>query len=203
VENKTFSTAFIAAQKKLHNLKKTESGYADRYQYAGLSALLEMLRPACNAEGIAIIQTWTIVDGSLAMITTLLHESGEKFETAATVPLIENEKLMSGIQRVGATVTYLRRYQLFSLFGIDGEDDDADKKSETGNTEKSETKNLKSSEMAAGLLKQLKILAESGLLVVDEIATMREEAQKSKKNTEQLACLLQTYGDLCKSRGGQ
>ena len=81
--------------------------------------------PNCNppsAHEIATLQT-TAIDQAAGMVnltTTLAHASGEGSpRIGRSVPIAET----ANPQRMGAALTYARRYALFTLVGIAGEDD--------------------------------------------------------------------------------
>jgi tagatose-1,6-bisphosphate aldolase non-catalytic subunit AgaZ/GatZ len=58
--------------------------------------------------------------GLLRLTTVLAHSSGEWISSDWPVCLITD---IASAQRVGAALTYARRYALFALIGIAGEDD--------------------------------------------------------------------------------
>jgi ERF superfamily len=95
---------------------------ARSFRYAPLSSGLEIVRKTLSEHELAVIQT-TAVDQASRMITltTLLaHSSGEwivSYWPVCSVAEIANP------QRMGAALTYARRYGLFTLVGIAGEDD--------------------------------------------------------------------------------
>src|SRR5215203_4340507 len=92
------------------------------YRYAPLSAGLDIVRKTLGKHEIAVLQT-TDLDrdsGLVVLTTTLAHGSGEWI--AARWPVcpiadLPEPKLM------GAALTYARRYGLFTLVGLAGEDD--------------------------------------------------------------------------------
>jgi len=95
---------------------------ARSFRYAPLSSGLEIVRKTLSEHEIAVMQT-TAVDQAFRMLTltTLLaHSSGEwiaSYWPVCSVAEIANP------QRMGAALTYARRYGLFTLVGIAGEDD--------------------------------------------------------------------------------
>jgi hypothetical protein len=95
---------------------------ARSFRYAPLSSGLEIVRKTLSEHEIAVIQT-TAVDHASRMLnlTTLLaHSSGEwiaSYWPVCSVAEIANP------HRMGAALTYARRYALFTLVGIAGEDD--------------------------------------------------------------------------------
>ena len=92
------------------------------FRYAPLSSGLEIIRRSLGRHEIATVQT-TSIDaeaGLIRLTTTLFHASGEWVSSDWPVcPVAE----MGTPQRMGAALTYARRYALFTLVGIAGEDD--------------------------------------------------------------------------------
>jgi ERF superfamily len=92
------------------------------FRYAPLSSGLDIVRTTLGQHEIATMQT-TAIDPALGLVnlTTLLaHASGEWIASDWPVcPIAE----MASPQRMGAALTYARRYALFTLVGIAGEDD--------------------------------------------------------------------------------
>jgi ERF superfamily len=92
------------------------------FRYAPLSSGLDIVRKALGQHEIATLQT-TAIDQTAGMVnltTTLAHASGEWIASDWPVcPIAET----ANPQRMGAALTYARRYALFTLVGIAGEDD--------------------------------------------------------------------------------
>ena len=92
------------------------------FRYAALSSGLDIVRKALGGHEIATVQT-TAIDkeaGLIRLTTTLAHSSGEWLSSEWPVcPLAET----CAPRRMGAALTYARRYALFTLVGIAGEDD--------------------------------------------------------------------------------
>src|SRR6185369_13832439 len=96
---------------------------ADRtFRYASLSTGLEIVRKALGKYEIATVQT-TAIDheaGLIRLTTVLAHSSGEWVSSDWPVcPVGET----AAPHKMGAALTYARRYSLFTLVGIAGEDD--------------------------------------------------------------------------------
>ena len=92
------------------------------FRYAPLSSGLDIVRKTLGQHEIATLQT-TAIDQTAGMVhltTTLAHASGEWIASDWPVcPIAET----ANPQRMGAALTYARRYALFTLVGIAGEDD--------------------------------------------------------------------------------
>ena len=127
----TLAAALAKAQVELTNPEKSlvatiRSPFpreADRtFRYAPLSSGLDIIRQNLGRHEIATIQA-TGIDmeaGLLRLTTVLAHSSGEWISSDWPVCQIAD---IASAQRVGAALTYARRYALFALVGIAGEDD--------------------------------------------------------------------------------
>src|SRR5215831_10023418 len=104
-------------------IKGARAGEADRtFRYAPLSSGLEIIRKTLGQHQIAAIQT-TALDqaaGLVNLTTMLAHASGEWIASDWPVCPIAD---MASPKRMGAALTYARRYALFTLVGIAGDDD--------------------------------------------------------------------------------
>src|SRR5215212_4479976 len=92
------------------------------FRYASLSSGLDLVRKSLGRHEIATVQTTTIDEGAglIRLTTTLAHSSGEWVSSDWPVcPVSET----AAPHRMGAALTYARRYALFTLVGIAGEDD--------------------------------------------------------------------------------
>jgi hypothetical protein len=92
------------------------------FRYAPLSSGLDLVRKCLGQHEIATVQT-TAIDGDSGLIrltTTLVHASGEW--VSSDWPVCPVSETVSP-HRLGAALTYARRYALFTLVGIAGEDD--------------------------------------------------------------------------------
>src|SRR5690242_505158 len=125
------AAALAKAQAELTNPEKSlvatirgrDPREAERtFRYAPLSSGLEIVRKALGQHEIATVQT-TEIDreaGLIRLTTVLAHSSGEWMSSDWPVcPLAD----AGAPQRMGAALTYARRYALFTLVGIAGEDD--------------------------------------------------------------------------------
>jgi hypothetical protein len=123
------ATALAKAQTELANPEKAmvgtiynRSNSPQPFRYASLSAGLDIIRKTLGGHQIAIAQTTDIdrASGTVNLTTVLLHTSGEWISSHWPVcPLSET----AAPRRMGAALTYARRYALFTLVGIAGEDD--------------------------------------------------------------------------------
>jgi hypothetical protein len=123
--------ALAKAQTQLVNPEKSlvatirEDGPRGReqtFRYAPLSSGLEIVRKILGQHEIATVQTTSIDQGAgLVNLTTVLaHASGEWIASDWPVCPVADT---ASPRRMGAALTYARRYALFALVGIAGEDD--------------------------------------------------------------------------------
>jgi hypothetical protein len=93
---------------------------AKSFNYASLASGLDIVRKTLGQHEIATVQT-TAIDGQIVKLTTVLaHSSGEWI--ASDWPVCRVVETATP-HRMGAALTYARRYALFTLVGIAGEDD--------------------------------------------------------------------------------
>src|SRR5437764_8106154 len=125
------AAALAKAQAQLVNPEKSlvatirsneATGSERSFRYAPLSSGLDIVRKTLSQHEIATVQT-TAIDqtaGIVNLTTVLAHASGEWIASDWPVcPVAET----ANPQRMGAALTYARRYALFTLVGIAGEDD--------------------------------------------------------------------------------
>jgi ERF superfamily len=113
----------VNPEKSLTATVKTDGGAAQQsFRYAPLSSGLEIVRKTLGQHEIAVVQS-TSTDSATGMInltTMLAHASGEWIASEWPVCALSET---SAPHRLGAALTYARRYALFTLVGIAGEDD--------------------------------------------------------------------------------
>jgi hypothetical protein len=126
----SIAAALAKAQADLINPEKSLVGTisspfreGDRtFRYAPLSSGLDIVRKSLGRHEIATVQT-TAIDkdvGLICLTTVLAHSSGEWLSSDWPVCPIGDT---AAPHRMGAALTYARRYALFTLVGIAGEDD--------------------------------------------------------------------------------
>jgi hypothetical protein len=127
----TIAAALAKAQAQLVNPEKSLVGTirsdqtkgAERsFRYAPLSSGLDIVRKTLSQHEIATVQTTSIDEtaGIIRLSTVLAHASGEWIASDWPVCAIS---ATAAPHRMGAALTYARRYGLFTLVGIAGEDD--------------------------------------------------------------------------------
>ena len=96
------------------------------FKFAPLSEILGAVRPALNKYGLTLTQQTKHIPFGNAngtkVVTTLLHESGVSYDIES-VPVFYN---VNDIKNLGAQVTYLRRYEVKTLLGIEADSEELD-----------------------------------------------------------------------------
>src|SRR6476469_5830509 len=125
------ATALAKAQSEIVNPEKSLTATIDSpfpregqrtFRYAPLSTGLDIVRKCLGQHEIATVQATSIDrdSGLIRLTTTLVHASGDWMSSDWPVcPVAET----AAPHRMGAALTYARRYALFTLVGIAGEDD--------------------------------------------------------------------------------
>ena len=127
----TIAAALARAQAELTNPEKTLTAVIrspfpredDRtFRYASLASGLDIVRKTLSQQEIATIQTTRTeqATGQIHLTTLLAHASGEWI--SSDLPVCTNKDAQAP-HLMGAALTYARRYALFALVGIAGEDD--------------------------------------------------------------------------------
>ena len=127
----SLAAALARAQVELVNPEKSlvatirvdrRGGAEQTFRYAPLSSGLDIVRKILGQHEIATVQTTSIDQavGVVNLTTVLAHSSGEWI--ASDWPVCGISETATP-HRMGAALTYARRYALFTLVGIAGEDD--------------------------------------------------------------------------------
>jgi hypothetical protein len=125
------AAALAKAQAQLVNPEKSlvatiradrGGGSEQTFRYAPLSSGLDIVRRTLSQHEIATVQTTSIDEAAciVRLSTVLAHASGEWIASDWPVCAITDTATP---HRMGAALTYARRYALFTLVGIAGEDD--------------------------------------------------------------------------------
>jgi ERF superfamily len=127
----SLAAALAKAQIELSNPEKSLIGSIEGkapnaperlFRYASLASGLDIVRKTLGQHEIATVQTTALdqASGIVNLTTVLAHASGEWIASDWPVcPISET----AAPHRMGAALTYARRYALFTLVGIAGEDD--------------------------------------------------------------------------------
>lgn len=118
------AAALAAAQGEIKNPAKDRTAKITSqkgnysYTYADFATSLDDIRPVLAKNKLAIVQAPFMRDNFVMLESRIIHESGEWLGNEYPVGLIADHRTM------GSALSYARRYALFPLLGIQGEDDD-------------------------------------------------------------------------------
>ncbi len=112
--------ALAEAQAEMTNpvKKKTAKVGQYSYNYADIAEVLDTVRPTLAKHGIALTQPTILAEDILIVQTRLTHASGEFMASDYPVCRINGDH-----QKMGAAMTYARRYSLCSMIGVAADDD--------------------------------------------------------------------------------
>ena len=123
-KHESLESALAAAQANIGGAIKGSANPFFKSKYADLGSVIEAVKEAVNAEGLAILQpvACEIIEGKPVQYldTILVHESGQQQRFRAFLPTIAD------IQKQGAAITYMRRFALQSLLLVPAEDTDGE-----------------------------------------------------------------------------
>lgn len=112
------AAALAKAQAELSNPPKNKVNPHFNSRYVDLADGLEVIRKTLGKHGISFIQSTSVLEGYIYLHTRLMHSSGQWMESV--YPVCGPDKH----QAMGSAMTYARRYSIFGMVGVAGEDDD-------------------------------------------------------------------------------
>ena len=115
------AAALSIAQGKIDAAKKSNENLHFKSKYADLASVWDACRTPLSENGLAVVQLPEVVDGRVAVVTRLIHSSGEEISSRLSVKLAGD-----GPQAIGSALTYLRRYALMAMVGIAPDEDDGE-----------------------------------------------------------------------------
>lgn len=189
---KDFAKALAALQAEIGAAHKSSTNPHFKSKYADLSEVWETWREVGPKHGFSLMQsTKTLANGTPALVTILLHESGDMI--TGEYPLIPSKQDPQGY---GSAMTYARRYCLAAMVGIVQDDDD-------GNAASEKPKPKESPKPVAGQQNDSKLTPEQKLAAWIENARKQIEGIKAheeyelwrKANEKALAKLASDYPD--------
>lgn len=165
------SELFDALSKAQGEFKEAEFDRSGNWgKYATLQSLRNATQEALTKYGLAVKQDPVSVDGKYFIYTTLGHKSGQK-----SISCMELRVAGPDMQKLGAAITYGKRYAYSSILGIYAEEDD-DGDSNAKSFEKKEnmnqrsfTNNLGNGEPTDQQLKSVNWIKETKKELYDEI----------------------------------
>lgn len=135
---KELAAALCKAQQQIEGAKKDSTNPHFKNKYADLGSVWEACKSALVANGLSVAQFGRLTEHGPALVTRLLHSSGEFID--GEIPLLNGKGDMQGL---GSALTYARRYGLAAMVGVSPEDDDGNAASEKREPAKVEPKAAK------------------------------------------------------------
>lgn len=120
-EVKELFTAFSSAQGEFESLGASDSG-----QYGAFSTVgdyIKAIRPSFKKYGLSVTQIPFKSEDGTDLVTVITHSSGQFMRSV--VKLNPEKQTLQGF---GASISYIKRYTLGAILGLDGEPDDIDKR---------------------------------------------------------------------------
>ncbi len=114
--------ALAAAQGEIENATKDTENTFFKSSYADMASVWEACRKPLSKNGIGVVQATQISDdGSVLLVTTLMHSSGQWIKSEYPVRPVKADP-----QGLGSAHTYARRFSLQGMAGVAPSDDDSD-----------------------------------------------------------------------------
>lgn len=118
--NPSLTKALVKAQSEFPSIPNDAENPHFKNKFASLHTIMEKVLPVLNANGLALMQFPTALEGQPALRTKLVHaESGEYEEDTMLLVLAKNDP-----QSQGSALTYARRYAVLSALGLVADEDD-------------------------------------------------------------------------------
>lgn len=166
--------AMVGVQAELNNPVRDKKGIYGKY--ASLEGMLDTLRPALAKNNLVL---WQYILGEL-VITELAHADGDRLEFE--YPLIVNPQNPNKTFAVAAAFTYSRRYALYGIFNIQGDDIDEEDASLEEKSKKALEKQKPKKNSPDPVLDALIASAEKVQPAEPDLAAVAEKMAKTHKN---------------------
>ncbi len=121
-------TAIGNVQQNVGKIKKSSDNPYFNSKYADLPTIWEKIKAELNSNGLVVSQHPVSTESGMGLETIIIHiGSGQMISST-----VSSKTDTSNPQKMGSAITYLRRYALCSILGlqVDDEDDDGNKASE-------------------------------------------------------------------------
>lgn len=103
-------------------VKKDASNPFHKSKYATLGAHLELSESILAKHGLLMVQAPNMLNDQHVLVATLHHpESGQWLKSYLPLPNPKGDS-----QGLGSSITYMRRYSISSMLGLNAEDDDGE-----------------------------------------------------------------------------
>jgi len=110
-------------QKKVEIISKDSTNPFFKSNYFDINKLIEVIKPLLNELGLILNQPLDVIDGKTVLKTVIKEVTPE----GDLIPLLESTCILPDnldAQKMGAAITYFRRYSIQSMLLLQAEDDD-------------------------------------------------------------------------------
>lgn len=117
-------TALAKAQQSFGVARKDKDNPFTKSKYASYESMRKVCQDTLSENGLSICHQLSVVEGKRAMVTNLLHTSGQWLRSILNLSTKDESP-----QSVGSAITYAMRYSLAAMLAIpcgDREDDDGE-----------------------------------------------------------------------------
>ena len=178
-EENTFFEDWTNLMDSIQKLKKDKENPFFKNNYVQLKDVLKEAKRVCKENNFILIQKTETDDIELSskrkdhlfktnkwnvLVTEVIHKSGEKINSKITLPAVDKENP----QKLASAITYMRRYSITNILGIEEVDDDGNEAA--GNKDK------KQSNLVTLIEKKIKKEDK-----VEELDSLKNNIKKSKK----------------------
>lgn len=113
--------SMIEVAPEINSIGKSKQAYG--YKYATLDSLIDMLRSVLPKHDLWFVQVPFRSGDKSSLTTRVIHKSGEWIEDTIEMTDTELQGKANDTQKVGASITYYRRYALSAIFGVATDED--------------------------------------------------------------------------------
>lgn len=121
MNNKNVWTAVFNVRKEIKTIIKDGDNPAMRSKYATVKGIMDELQPLFEKHNLLFSSEFGTMNDQPGVISHLLWLGGENIES---IDIFFPIKEVADSQRMGAAMTYARRYNLGALFNLTFEEDD-------------------------------------------------------------------------------
>lgn len=118
------SKALSNAQKIMKGARKNKT--SNFHDYADINSVLQACKIHLSENDLSIMQPLGIINGKMVLYTQLTHSSGQWIRSWCFIDGDAQGGRLKGVQAVGSGLSYMKRYSLCSLIGLEAGDEDDD-----------------------------------------------------------------------------
>lgn len=166
--------ALIKARAEFRSIAKDKVNPFHKSKYATLDSVLEATELGLSKHGLTIVQTVDVISERVMLVTTLYHTSGENIASRYPLPNIDDP------QKMGAAITYARRYSVCALLSVTADEDD------DGHLASSKPKRQADDPEGDAKVERIKAAAPEGMLNSEVLKLIQSQYGPSIKTPRQL-----------------